>query len=80
MPDFHQPDEHDRRRAEQQGPPEETVGDWAERVPLAELRDRATSMGIDGAGSMDQSELVAALREQRPSAVNDPNAPDRPAT
>jgi hypothetical protein len=80
MPDFHQPDEQDRLRAEQEGAAEDTVGDWAERVPLDELRERATSMGIEGAEAMQQSELVEALRRQRPSAANDPNAPDRPAT
>jgi hypothetical protein len=80
MPEFHQPGEAERRRAETSVTPDDTVGDWAERVPLETLRERAARAGVAGASTMDAPELVDALRRARPASVNDPNAPDRPRT
>ena len=54
MPDFHQPDEHDREEAE------------------------AVGAGEDGLPDLGPE--VDALRDDRPSSRNDPNAPDRPKT
>jgi hypothetical protein len=80
MPDFHQPDETDRRRAEATGAAEGSTGDWAEQVPLEELRERAAAQGIQDAGSLSHGELIDALRTERPSSRSDPNAPERPRT
>ena len=79
MPDFHQPDEGDRRRAERTHAADGDVGDWAEKVPLEDLRRHASSVGVRGAASKSREELVEALR-QRPSSKNDPSWPDRPLT
>lgn len=79
MPDFHQPDEDDRRIAEAVGAAEGVTGDWAERVPLRELRSHAAAAGVEGAAGLDRDALVSALRD-RPSSRNDPSYPDRPHT
>lgn len=80
MPDFHQPDDDDRRMAEATGAAEGVTGDWAERVPVEELRRRAEAAHVPNAASMSHEELVRALREQRPSSRIDPNSGDRPVT
>jgi hypothetical protein len=80
MPDFHQPDDEDRRNAAAAGDLGDTVGDWAEKVPLESLRDHAREVGIADADRLDKAELVDALKGRRPSSRNDPNAPDRPLT
>lgn len=80
MPDFHQPDEADRRYAEATDAAEGHTGDWAENVPLDELRSRAAAQGIEGAERLSHAELVEALRDDRPSSRLDPNAPERPRT
>ncbi len=80
MPDFHQPDDHDRRCAEESDAAVGDTGSWAERVPLEALREQASAAGIPGAASLDRDSLVEILRTGRPSSRNDPNAPDRPLT
>lgn len=80
MPDFHQPDDDDRRHAEATGAAEGTTGDWAERVPLDDLRRHAEAAGIHDAGSLSHEELVDMLRTQRPSNADDPSDPGRPRT
>jgi hypothetical protein len=78
MPDFHQPDEHDRAVAEATGAADEaaTVPD----VDLQQLRDRARAEGIADADQLDEGALRERLRTERPSSRNDPSAPDRPRT
>jgi hypothetical protein len=80
MPEFHQPDEADRRDAEMTGAAEGTVGDWAERVPLETLRERAAAAGVEGVEGMDAEEIARELKRLRPSSSNDPSSPDRPHT
>jgi hypothetical protein len=80
MPDVHQPDDADRRRAEADGGRDGVTGDWAERVPVETLRQHAGAAGISGTESMSRTELVEVLRRVRPSGRNDPSYPEAPLT
>ncbi len=79
MPDFHQPDDEDRRRAEETHAAEGDVGDWAEKVPLEDLRRHAAFVGIPDVASKSHQELLDAFRA-RPSSRNSPSGPGRPQT
>jgi hypothetical protein len=80
MPDFHQPDDADRRRAEATHAAEGDVGDWPDRVEIEELRRHARSLGVKDAGAMSRAAIVELLRTERPSSWRDPHGGDRPLT
>ena len=80
MPDFHQPDDADRRRAEETHAADDAVGDAPEHVALDDLRRHARSLGVSGADTMTKDELVDRLRAERPSSWPDPHGADRPLT
>jgi hypothetical protein len=80
VPDFHQPDDEDRRRAARTADVEDTAGDRPERTSLEDLRSQAAQAGVAGAEHLSADELAAALRTVRPSSRRDPAAPDRPVT
>lgn len=80
MPDFHQPDDAERRDAEATDAPEDMTDEWARAVPLETLRANAVAQGIYAAEHMERDEIIERLRQERPSSRTDPNKPDRPLT
>lgn len=80
MPDFHQPDDDDRRRAEASHAADDAVGDAPLHVDLEEMRRHARSLGVLGADALTKDELVDLLRTERPSSWPDPHGADRPQT
>ena len=80
MPDFHQPDDTDRRRAEETHAADDAVGDAPEHVDVEDLRRHARSLGVDGVDAMTKDQLVDLLRTERPSSWHDPHGAERPQT
>lgn len=79
MPDFHQPGPADRAAAEAEGAADVVTGHPID-ADVDALRRRAEAMGIEGAATLDEDELLARLRTERPSSRHDPEAPGRPRT
>jgi hypothetical protein len=80
LPDFHQPDDADRRHAEETHAADDAVGDAPEHVELDDLRRHARSLGVANVDTLTKDELIDLLRTERPSSWSDPHGADRPQT
>lgn len=80
MPDFHLPNDEDRRAVSQDGDVAAGTGHVPERTKLDDLVELAVRAGIADAERLSRADLVEALRIGRPAGRVDPGAPDRPLT